>query len=531
MKKIIDWLSKNRKPISFAKMLIFALCLVASLRWYTLINVSLVLAIIFALTEFDFDGFYFCFFLINFRFIFRNGFTGNIPYVSVVLGVFAVFAFIKYYLVKKEKLKLNWWIVGFSIAFLAYLLLPIHTFIFGEYMKFVIMIFSINFIYLFKDKIEFKKLILAFVYGCIIGSLIFLITQVLFSSYFYKMTWHVTAYEKTRFRGCAGDPNYYSVDILLSFAGLFLLYFQNKINNYHYFALILILAPFAWITYSKSLIIGLSVLVLGMLIVAIFNSFKINWHRPLTFILVILVGFLATNFVFKMNTINLLRRFVGGSDITISEDFVASDKEDKSEDSTSESEDSEDKENQDTTKDEDDTAKDDKLEENGKKDPLVYDVPGGEDKQSEQLDYLLTGRWTLWKNHLKFVFDSPKNFIIGGGIGTFVKPMECHNTYIQIIYETGIIGTILFAAIMISVLWGMGFNKKLFKTNKLINWLSIVVSGIMFLNVNYFGSTSFVYHISLCLFALFHNDKIVNKRNEEMKDGKENIDNSTGIQG
>ena len=508
MKKIINWFKDNRVAISIAKMAIFALLLVAALRWDILINVSLVVAIIFALTEFEFDGFYFCFFLVNFRFIFRNELAGNIPYVSVVLAIYAIAACIKYYLIRKEKLKLNWWVIGFSAAFLLYLLLPIHPFIFGEYFKFVVMIFAINFIFLFKDKIEFKKLVLAFAYGCIFASFIYLFTQYLFKDYFYNMQLHVTALGKTRFRGCAGDPNYYSVDLLLSMAGLFVLFFKKQINTWYYIVLSLILVNFAWLTYSKSFLIGLVSFIVCIAIVML-NKIKFNWYKSLTFVAIVLAGFIMTNYMFKMDTINLLKRF-DESYITINTEQSTS-SQDKTENS-----DKTDKDETSTDKESEKDSQEDKTEQNNDKetnDKFAYDVPGGENDGSEKLDNLLTGRWTLWKNHLKFVFDSPKNFLIGGGIGTFVKPMECHNTYIQIIYETGFVGTILFGGLMVSLLWGMGFNKKMFNFRKWINWVVLAVCCVMFLNVNYFGSTSFIYHVFLCLFSLF--DKKEDSNEEE----------------
>ena len=66
------------------------------------------------------------------------------------------------------------------------------------------------------------------------------------------------------------------------------------------------------------------------------------------------------------------------------------------------------------------------------------------------------------------IFSSFKNFMFGGGIGTFVGPMECHNTYIQILYETGFIGTILFLTIIGLFLFKSGFSLKSFKLNQAI---------------------------------------------------------------
>ena len=118
MEKVITHLRENKKSITISKLIILSILTVLSFRWTFFINVMLGISILFALTEFDFDGFYILFFLVSFRGVFRYNLEGSIPYVSVVFVVYSLFVLIKYFIIKKEKLNLNWWIIVVSIVYL-----------------------------------------------------------------------------------------------------------------------------------------------------------------------------------------------------------------------------------------------------------------------------------------------------------------------------------------------------------------------------------------------------------------------------
>ena len=96
MKNIINYLEKNKKYVSIAKIFVLSILMLLSLKWVAVVNVMLVVAILFVLTEFDFDGIYLLFFLISFRFVFRNNLTGNLPYVTIVFAFFILSSVIKY---------------------------------------------------------------------------------------------------------------------------------------------------------------------------------------------------------------------------------------------------------------------------------------------------------------------------------------------------------------------------------------------------------------------------------------------------
>ena len=460
VKSIVNWFYKNRRIVTIIKLAILSLLMFFAMRYHVLTNVMLALSIIFVLTEFDFDGFYISFFLIAFRFMFRNNLTGSIPYVSIVFVVYAIYALIKYFFVKKEKLKFNWFIVGISVAYLIFLLIPFNDFIFSEYAKYVLMIAMINFIVLFRHKIELKKLIMYFVYGCVVGSFIFLITQIALPNYFTEMPYQNTAGGFKRFRGLTSDPNVYALDCLLCLIGLYYLYFRKRLNIYHYLILSLTLACFTWLTYSKAMIISLIIALILVLIFSWAKDFKKNWYKPLIFVGIIILALLVTSFVFQRDTYIVFDRFlIKFTDFVVPEEGVGD---------------------------------------------IIEDTTGS-------LNDITTGRWYLWKTHLTYVFSSFKNFMVGGGIGTFVGPMECHNTSIQILYETGFVGTALFMALFILILKEFGFGKWMFNRAHWINWLAIIVTFVEYCSVNHLGTTRFVYHITIFMFILFDKSYLQNQ--------------------
>lgn len=475
--KLKELYDNDHISLTIAKISILSLLMLFSLKISALVYVMLAVAIAIVVTEKEFNGIYYCFLLINYRFIFRNHLDGSISFVLIVLFAFAIAMFVKYYLIRKEKLKLNWWVVGFSGAYLLYLLLPIHEFHFMEYLKFVVMVFTINFLVLFKDKVDLKKLILFFTTGCLIASFIFAITQIWFRDFFITMGYEVSVYGLHRYRGLAGDPNYYSVDLLISMAGIYYLYFRKQLNIYWTSGIAGVLAVFCWLTYSKSVLVGIVIMLALTTIASYVKDFKKNWYKPLILIGALFVGMIITNYVFRLATLSIFSRF--------QEQYTGG------------------------------------LPEGTTSGGLFGGGLGAGDKSASEvvMDNVLTGRWSLWGNHLKYSFSSLKTFLFGGGIGSYIGPMEAHNTAIQILYETGFVGAVLLAGIFVCVFIEFGFGKHLFKRENWLNWVMMIACVAMFMNVNYLAATSFVYHIFMFVFVLFDAKK------SSTIGGNENVDN------
>lgn len=267
------------------------------------------------------------------------------------------------------------------------------------------------------------------------------------------------AHGNSRHRGLAGDPNYYSIDLLIAMAGLYFLNIKNKVNKTFYYIAMCILVVFVYFTYSKSAILGFGVFIVLATVFSLIAKPKI-WKKLLLFLGVIIFALVILKLAFQVDPFITFKRFT--------ETYVQ---------------------------------------------PDSAEAAGA-------LDNITTGRWTLWKNHLKFNFSSVKNFFIGGGLGTHVEPMEAHNTYIQIFYETGFIGLAILFGLFISVCFGIGLNKSNFKPKNWINFLIFLTGAFMLANVNYLAVTSFVYHLTLmfCVISYKNDDK--NKQETTFKQKK-----------
>lgn len=64
--------------------------------------------------------------------------------------------------------------------------------------------------------------------------------------------------------------------------------------------------------------------------------------------------------------------------------------------------------------------------------------------KATDIDSLTTGRSYLWRDYIDFLFENPIQLLFGGGFGAGVlNGRAAHNTYIDLIYYLGIVGTML----------------------------------------------------------------------------------------
>ncbi len=82
-----------------------------------------------------------------------------------------------------------------------------------------------------------------------------------------------------------------------------------------------------------------------------------------------------------------------------------------------------------------------------------------------------TGRFDIWKNYLTYILSSPSTLFLGDGIkAPDYNGVAPHNTYIELIYYLGILGTIIFLVTLISVFKS---RKIIFKRN-ILNYALII---------------------------------------------------------
>lgn len=124
------------------------------------------------------------------------------------------------------------------------------------------------------NKIDFSKnIIVYFSLGTIFSSIIALFSKFIPSFSLFIRTVGYNAVITNRFSGLNGDPNYYTINLILALLGLFYLYSTKKINLI-FWALFAILAYFGLQTYSKSFLLTFCLISFGLFFLLLKNRNK-----------------------------------------------------------------------------------------------------------------------------------------------------------------------------------------------------------------------------------------------------------------
>ena len=112
----------------------------------------------------------------------------------------------------------------------------------------------------------------------------------------------------------------------------------------------------------------------------------------------------------------------------------------------------------------------------------------------------LTHRTDVWDSAFNAIKEQP---VIGHGYQTFAYSEiieTTHNEFLEILYKTGIVGLIIFLAILILVIWRLFKNRK----NEQAQWISVFLGAffLMFVMEQY----AFVYFFYLFIFAWYSAD-------------------------
>lgn len=156
------------------------------------------------------------------------------------------------------------------------------------------------------------KFILYFSVGVVMSSVIALFADIIPNFYVYVNKVGVNPLITNRFSGLNGDPNYYSVNVILSIFGLMIEYQFERINKI-FWIFFLVLTFFGFATYSKSFMLIWCVCLLYFLI----NIFKFKNVRSLITIICIIIFILV---LFRNNLQKyvevILERFGDDNDIS-----------------------------------------------------------------------------------------------------------------------------------------------------------------------------------------------------------------------
>ena len=119
--------------------------------------------------------------------------------------------------------------------------------------------------------------------------------------------------------------------------------------------------------------------------------------------------------------------------------------------------------------------------------------------QVTNVDSLTTGRSYIWKDYLNFFLNNPSSFLLGRGLGAEVlNSHAAHNTYIDLLYYLGIIGT-LFTFLVFFVL--INIKNSFIKVN-LLNYSILICIGLMYFFLSELFYFDWAFHFIIAFMIL-----------------------------
>lgn len=319
-----------------------------------------------------------------------------------------------------------------------------YQFTINEYIRQAVNLLLLYFLLLYSKNFErVRNLLLFFVIGVIVTSFIGLFAKNI--PYFYSYIRHVGLNPQVtnRFSGMNGDPNYYSIDIILAISGLMYLYAKRRIKWFFWIAYPT-LSYFGIMTISKSFILMWALSALTFFVILMQNKRYINLFVYSLLLVVAGVVLFSGSFA-DFNT--LLSRFLNNNDT----------------------------------------------------------IAG-----------LTSGRTSIWSSYLEAIF-TDYHFLIGYGVSApDVNGLDPHNSFIELVYYFGFLGTALYAYCYVLVL----SNYKVFsyKGRKLSDYFGFVILIFMyfFLQMVHFNEISF--HLGVAYLILQINRQDCFAKNVNLKE-------------
>ena len=119
--------------------------------------------------------------------------------------------------------------------------------------------------------------------------------------------------------------------------------------------------------------------------------------------------------------------------------------------------------------------------------------------QASDVNSLTTGRSNLWLNYFNYLVSHPTAFLFGGGFGApLVDSLASHNTYIDMLYYLGIVGTILLISVL-RVLSNIRSNTARLNLLNYSIWICIAIMYFFLSELFYFD---WAFHIIIAILIL-----------------------------
>lgn len=385
-----------------------------------------------------------CLFLFSYPFdgIFYLNFGNSVQYTFIyIYSVIFAICFLKYLLdVFKLKKQVNYNIFLPLFIFLFYLALPIHKVIFYDMLKYIVAFSIFYLVVIYKKEIEIKRLTIYASIGLILSCLISFLVP--FAERMPAILGEFDNYGAYKFQALFTNPNWLAVFSIILLA----LLIGNCLKKSGPLWLILFIPIliFSYMTLSRDYILCLILLTLYYLISLIIKRDKIKAiYFAVLSLIIMSVALVQINntkiYILRLNTIS--------NEIT--EDF------------------------------------------NVMNQPPVDDTENG--------DFWIDGtpndpgRWLLWKRYLKDYVSSLEKILFGAGVSAEALGCYTHNSYIEYVWQYGLLGLILGFIAFIRVLGKMFKNLKC----DIANALLLVILFIEFVEGNLFN------HVWIIMMVLF----------------------------
>lgn len=408
--------SKKLKTILFNLLLIFMIVLGVVFPIVSIIALILV-TLYFLLSNDDKKIIEICVFLAPFASIFKYN-VGTTSFFTIIMLVFVFKMILKYGISKL--------FILFYLIFTLFCIIGVTNDV-TSVIKMLIIPLFIYYLFVNKEKIDKDRVFKLFIYSIIIASFIGYFKDIIPNMNLYlidkSLRIDVGVYT-TRFSGLNGDPNYYSINVLLAMSLLFYLITRKSINLILGIINVSILLFFGAQTNSKSFILVL----IGLILFALYSLIK-NKRYILSLLVVFAVAFSIV--------------MINNSKITIFDNLI------------------------------------------------------NRFSKDTNIDQLTTGRSEIQKMYIDYIGSNPKVLFFGNGFNSnLLNGHEAHNTYLQMIYNFGIFGTIIFIYLLL-------FGFKIFKIEKnFVNYLPLIVVLASYLGLSVLKYFDFPIHIFIVLLAI-----------------------------
>ena len=480
-KKIIeikDWCLEKKTFILLLTSLFVSL-IVSIFTFYALILVVLILIIGAVLLKFEesLSFFMFCYSFESVFFISINSVTKFI--FPIIYSILFSISFIKYLILlfnKKERLNIKR-IIPF-LLFIIYILIPINPIKLEDIIKYIIAFGVIYLILEYRTEINFNNILIIASVGLILSIIITPLSGLsnrmnLIQKKFYN-------FNIEKFKAMFDNPNWFAV---FSITILSNLTYKFIYEDLMWGIPILMIFPFSYRTISRDYILCLIFIIVFLLIINIIKRKKIYFLRYITLIaFIFIIAIVQLNitklYAFRIkNTYNEITTLLGiktkggnFNDLNIKENVENNNNQYDGENS-------------------------------------VYWVDG------TPID---PGRLELWKRYIRDFKSSNINIIFGVGASAKVLGIAPHNTYINVLWQFGIFGTILLINIFYLIIKDLSENK-----NILLFLTLFVVLFVCMFESNVFNYVAIMMIISLYCSSF---------KGEKLNGKEENFDNSSDLQ-